>query len=117
MFQMGLERVGLLGFCWLTASLTLCVASVFAPGSLFYLVNGELSDTSANNTDLSPLAPTYNESSELSHASTSSWAITSATGEPQREVSSYASVAMLLCGIIISRFGELDLVCNLLFVI
>ena len=111
---MGVERVGLLGFSWLTSSLTLCVASVFAPGSLFYLVNGGLEPTSHP----SP-PPLANATEDLWNVTATEdlWNVTAtedlwnvtATEAPRRQITNYTSVVMLLSGIIISRFGKLTI--------
>ncbi|KAF2346373.1 Ferroporti-1 [Trinorchestia longiramus] len=107
---MGVERVGVLGFGWLTASLTLCVASVFAPGSLFYLASTQLpgspdNESSFLNTTMladTPLLPSNLSSfhHNVSNRTSSSSQLPADSGEE-----SYCSVALLLTGIIISRYG------------
>ena len=155
--QWGVERVGLLGFGWLSVSLTLCVASVFAPGSLFYLASpyppaGNTSAVSNTSHELRQLGDTYTGAplpppgfnASLLYSDDSPTTVVSLILESQQSlllnmtenagilanvsesqempslegvtgavVSSYCSVTLLLVGIIISRFGELDTLNNL----
>ncbi|XP_046645830.1 solute carrier family 40 member 1-like [Daphnia pulicaria] len=82
---MGVERTGLYGFSLEVACLTLCVASVWAPGTPFDLASVSVSSIA------DPFA--FNNSS------------TNSTGSYENSPESYTSVILLLTGIILARFG------------
>ena len=86
---MGVAQTGNFGFGFQTSCLIFCVASVFAPGSVFdyhYLIPGynennvSLTTTMSNNTNIYDVA---------------------------QSPTSYTSVNLLVAGIILSRCGEL----------
>ncbi len=77
---------GLYGFSLEVACLTLCVASVWAPGTPFDLASVSVSSIA------DPFA--FNNSS------------TNSTGSYENSTESYTSVILLLTGIILARFGN-----------
>lgn len=82
---LGVERTGLYGFALEIASLTLCVASVWAPGTPF--------DPSA--VSISTIVDPFTFQNTSSNS----------TGSYQEGPESYTSVILLLSGIILARFG------------
>jgi len=77
--RLGVEKTGIGGFSSEVACLTLCVASIWAPGSPF---------------DAHALSELFNNSATKTSAA-----------QPLKAPSSYVSVVLLLTGIISSRFG------------
>ncbi|XP_071540609.1 ferroportin-like isoform X2 [Panulirus ornatus] len=113
--KIGVAKTGLLGFGCETVCLTLCVASVFAPGSPFdvsaILGNGKNSVGTISST---PLPPTYLISNTTSSSELVDTQIISLnmTHEPPdkptirvAEEADFTFVILLLTGIITSRFG------------
>lgn len=129
--KFGVERVGLLGFAWLSASLSLCVVSVFVPGSLFYLASSISYNASVAYDVQRPFDANITITGNLSHIDTAVMSSSNAvlsplptTGEEVKasiriaanETSYHGchvkscdenplSVLLLLIGMIVSRFG------------
>ena len=102
--KVGLHKTGLIGFASLIATLTLCVVSIWLPGSPFdplYFTRKDITvDVSIlmnNNTSIMnsvpPTASYQNQSNSIESDVSSCY------------VSSYISVSVLLSGIILHRFG------------
>ena len=102
-WKLGLKKTGLIGFSSLTSMLTLCVASIWLEGSPFepfYFQNKRAQvDISilSNNTGSSKFRPT-----DIFFANQTDTGI---MGDSSCYVSSFISVSVLLCGIILARFG------------
>ncbi|XP_018016183.1 solute carrier family 40 member 1 [Hyalella azteca] len=116
--KMGLERTGLLGFGWLSGWLLLCVASVFAPGSLFYLAPWQQRGSLALGVSLMNYTTPTTTSASLAvavatnltaglrtHDDSIGSRSSNLTAGGRGVTDSYCSMVMLLTGIIVSRFG------------
>ena len=122
----GLEQTGLLGFTSQTLCLALCIVSVFTPGSPFqpnFLAGGHVSikvDTTIlkinSGDNVGPYArdglylQQTNAGSPISGGLVGVVAPTNGTEHPVIAApESYVSIALLMVGIITSRFGKLYL--------
>lgn len=119
--QVGISKTGLVGFGFETVCLSLCVASVFVPGSPFdaSALLSNSGTTEGNNSTEAPSYLIYNIST-LSDGTNISLAEENGTvaldvplnpssneSNPEsKEEIVYTSVILLLTGIITSRFGE-----------
>lgn len=116
--QVGISKTGLVGFGFETVCLSLCVASVFAPGSPFdpsaLLPNSRMSES--NNSTEAPSYLTYNISTlsggtnvslaEENETMTLDVPLNQSSNPEAGEEIVYTSVILLLTGIITSRFGK-----------
>lgn len=115
--RVGISKTGLVGFGFETVCLSLCVASVFAPGSPFdpsaLLPNSRM--TESNNSTEAPSYLTYNISTlsggtnvslaEENETMTLDVPLNQSSNPEAGEEIVYTSVILLLTGIITSRFG------------
>lgn len=115
--RVGISKTGLVGFGFETVCLSLCVASVFAPGSPFdpssLLPNSRMSES--NNSTEAPSYLTYNISTlsggtnvslaEENETMTLDVPLNQSSNPEAGEEIVYTSVIILLTGIITSRFG------------
>lgn len=112
-----MTKTGLLGFGCETVCLTLCVASVFAPGSPFDASTiygyGKSSVDVANPTSMTPTYLISNATSQPSEVVDTRIISLNMTEEGTDNLTSgiaeeadYTFVILLLSGIITSRFGE-----------
>ena len=129
-WQVGLVKTGVVGFCCETLCLTLCVASVFAPGSPFdasAIIYGvretrTLNTTASSASPASPLTPQYsfNASSVLNDSRSlvvdfnstleeqHTGQVESVGGQlaKEEEEQDFTFVILFMAGVIMSRFGE-----------
>ena len=101
-----MERTGLLGMFMLVSTSTLCVASIFVPGSPFLNNIYGAEEMKQENLGDNMSEPTMGEAEEQEHSGNNMSELTMEEAEALITQYDFAHITILIAGIIIARFGK-----------
>ena len=104
--HLGLERTGLLGMFMLVSTSTLCVASIFVPGSPFLNNIYGSEEMKQENLGDNMSEPAMGEAEEQEHSGNNMSELTMEEAEALITQYDFAHITILIAGIIIARFGK-----------